>query len=135
MTYIYRNWIWGTKFIDFKNMSLLDIDIDKIDLGVVKFKLNEYMRYHYGSSDHGRTWESAGYINAICHGNFELESDVDITEKNLGDLVMYYLFDSPHCIHVTRKRVLYKRGWFMIYAPIHISERLRLLTLNDVLNL
>ena len=90
------------------------------------------MRHHYGT---GPTSGATGYINRIRNGEYELESDVDITENNLGDLVMYYLFNSPHCIHITRKRILYKSGWLMLYVPIHISERLRLLTLNDVLNL
>ena len=47
MTFIYRNrnWILGTKFIDFKNMSLLDIDIDCHDETLLRsICLSEFKR-------------------------------------------------------------------------------------------
>ena len=114
-------------------MSLLDIDVDKIDLGIVHNKLKEYMIYHYGNANLNKYYR--GYINCIRSGNFKLVTDIDITENNSKHLVMYYLLDDPSTIYIIRESIVYKKKYNLVYAPIAICPSVRLLTIKDVLGI
>ena len=52
-------------------MSLLDIDVDKIDLGIIKSKLQEYMIYYYGDYTKRNIYRG-GYIVYVATGDFKL---------------------------------------------------------------
>lgn len=118
-------------------MSILDIDVDKIELGIVHNKLKEYMIYHYGDIDtkSKRMKYYRGYINCIRSGDFKLVTDIDITENNSKHLVMYYLLDDPSTIYIIRESIVYKRIYNLVYAPIAICPSVRLLTIKDVLGI
>ena len=117
-------------------MSLLDVDknVEKIDLGIIKMKLRDYMIHHYGSHIPQNQF-SRGYINKIRCNQATIVCDFDIFEEDLHNLVMYYTYDRPDIIHIIRNRIVYRREWLLLYVPITISSRLRLLTVKDVLGI
>lgn len=101
-------------------MSILDINENAIDLGLIRYKLFNYLK------DHG-----IRYVK-----DFTLSSEVEnITESDLDNLVMYYHFDNPGDIFIIRERLVYRKGWKLIYDPCFDKNKgLRLLTLKDVMN-
>lgn len=115
-------------------MSLLDIDIDKIDLGVIKSKLQEYMIYYYGDCKNRKIYRGS-YITYVTSGDFKLIQKMEIYEPDLKNLVMYYLDNDPSTIYITWSSIVYRREWRLLYVPITISSRLRLLTLKNVWDL
>lgn len=115
-------------------MSLLDIDIDKIDLGIIKSKLQEYMIYYYGDYKNRNNYMRS-YVAHVISGDFKLIQKTEIYEPDLKNLVMYYLDDDPSTIYITRSSIVYRREWRLIYVPIAICSRLRLLTLKNVCDL
>ena len=116
-------------------MSLLDIDVDKIDLGIIKSKLQEYMIYHYGKVSSPINYRSCGCINYIRTGNFRLVTNIDIKENNSEYLVMYYLSEDPSTIYIIRESIVYKKNYNLVYVPLATCRSIRLLTIKDVLGI
>lgn len=106
-------------------MSILNINENAIDLGLIRYKLINYLNYHRIG------FQIFGYVE-----DFTLSSEIEnITESDLDNLVMYYHFDNPSNIFIIRERLVYRKGWKLIYDPCFDKNNgLRLLTLKDVMN-
>lgn len=103
-------------------MSVLDINEDSIDLGVIKHKLIKYM-------------DCYSYYNHILKDNdITLSSEIDIYESDAKNLIFYYVKGHPNNIYIIKERLVYRREWSLIFAPLSRYPDLRLLTLNDIIN-
>ena len=102
-------------------MSILDINEDSIDLGVIKYNLIKYMDCH-------------GCYNHIFKDNITVSSEIDIYESDAKNLIFYYVKGHPNNIYIIKERLVYRREWSLIFAPLSKYPDLRLLTLSDIIN-
>ena len=103
-------------------MSILDINEDSIDLGAIKHKLINYMDYY------------KCYYNHIDKNNITVSSEIDIYESNAKNLIFYYVKGRPNNIYIIKERLVYRKEWTLLLAPLLKYSDIRLLTLDEIIN-
>ena len=103
-------------------MSILDInrELPEYDPNIIKHALQQYFDYY-----------------KISYGDYfskklKIKIDIEITDQNLHDLILYREPDDPYTLNIIKSRLVYRRGWRLIYKPYVVSKTLQLLTLKDV---
>lgn len=103
-------------------MSILDInnELPEYDRNIIKYALQQYFDYYkmsYGDS---------------FSKKLKIKIDIEISDQNLHDLILYSEPNDPYTLNIIKSRLVYRRGWRLIYKPYVVSKTLQLLTLKDV---